>query len=85
MGHEVIVTGPYPYFSSSDIFFAECTCGKWGGGKNSEHNLRKRHIEHAEQMEKNERDAARESTEAPKGSWGSNYERGLNRAIRGFP
>lgn len=70
MDHDVVVTGPYPYFSTPEIFFAECTCGKWSGGKDSEHNLRRRHAEHAKQMEQNEREPAQ-------GTYRSTYERSL--------
>lgn len=45
--HELVLTGPYPYFSTPEIFFAQCTCGTWQAGKDSEYRLRKRHAQHA--------------------------------------
>lgn len=64
--HNLILTGPYPYFSTAEVFFSQCTCGRWSGGKDSERNLRRRQAEHATQMEKNERDAAPSPV---KGTW----------------
>lgn len=47
--HQLVLTGPYPYFSAfaGGVWFAECTCGTWSAGKDSERNLRKRYAEHA--------------------------------------
>lgn len=55
MDHDLVLTGPYPYFSCvGGIFFAECTCGLWSADKDSERNLRKRHAEHDKAMMENE-------------------------------
>lgn len=66
--HELILTGPYPYFSTPEIFFGECTCGSWSAGKDSELRIRKRHAQHAvDKEEPNSHD------------WDSNYERQLRK------
>lgn len=50
--HELILTGPYQYFSTPVIYFGQCTCGSWESGKDSELGIRKRHTQHAEDKEK---------------------------------
>lgn len=44
--HVLILTGPYPYFSTPEIFFGQCTCGTWSAGKDSERRVKLRHEAH---------------------------------------
>lgn len=53
--HDLVLNGPFPYFSAvGGIFTATCSCGTWSGEKDSERSLRKRHAEHASAKIKNE-------------------------------
>lgn len=70
--HDLVLTGPYPYFSTPEVFYGECTCGSWSAGKDSERSIRKRHAQHAEDKEKN---TVIDHTH----DWDSNYERGLRK------
>lgn len=50
--HDLIITGPIPYFSAPEIFFGKCTCGTWESEKDfSERSVRKRHVQHAKSKE----------------------------------
>ena len=71
MDHELILTGPVPYFSAPEIFLGKCTCGTWESGKDfTEHSVRKRHAEHTKAKEAN-------GPQATSGTYDSNYERQL--------
>lgn len=54
--HGLILEGPFPYFSTKNIWMAKCRCGAYSTGKTaSELDARKRHAQHVRDVTRNEK------------------------------